>query len=187
MCSFRHRRISASPRRTTRRNCPKVMDQSDDPERLKGTPAAHRRYRAWFVAAIAVVAIAIALATGRLSAAVGLPAVAAVIAAAWYVSRRGHVGRVSAQFATPSASSIGDIITDVILALPDPTILLDGDGRVIAMNASASSVMPSLRRGGPVALALRIPDVIDAIRSVALRGEPERVEFAERVPSERWF
>jgi two-component system phosphate regulon sensor histidine kinase PhoR len=44
-----------------------------------------------------------------------------------------------------------------------------------------------LRRGEPAALALRIPEVIEAIRRASLGRKAERAEFAERVPSELWF
>jgi two-component system phosphate regulon sensor histidine kinase PhoR len=44
-----------------------------------------------------------------------------------------------------------------------------------------------LRRGEPASLALRIPEVVDAIRRATLGRKPERVEFAERVSTERWF
>jgi two-component system phosphate regulon sensor histidine kinase PhoR len=36
-------------------------------------------------------------------------------------------------------------------------------------------------------LALRIPEVVDAVRRAGVSRRPERAEFAERVPSERWF
>jgi two-component system phosphate regulon sensor histidine kinase PhoR len=138
------------------------------------------------MAAIAVVAIALVGARGDLSAVIGIPAAIAVVGAAWYLSRRA-VDEEATQAAAPPAFSGDDLITDVISALPDPTVLLDADGRVVTMNASASAIAPALRRGEPAALALRIPEVIEAIRRAALGRKPERAEFAERVPSERWF
>jgi two-component system, OmpR family, phosphate regulon sensor histidine kinase PhoR len=138
------------------------------------------------MAAIAVVAIVLIGARGDLSAVIGIPAIVAVVAAAWYLSRRA-LDHKATQAALPPAISGDDLITDVIAALPDPTVLLNGDGRVAAMNASAHAIAPALRRGEPASLALRIPEVIEAIRRAALGRKPERAEFAERVPSERWF
>jgi two-component system phosphate regulon sensor histidine kinase PhoR len=139
------------------------------------------------MAAIAVAAIAVPLARGDLSAAVGLPAAGAVLASAWYFSRRVPAG-IKPPAAVPVSAQEGEgLITDVIAALPDPTILMDADGRVITMNALASAIAPALRRGEPASLALRIPEVIDAIRRATLGRKPERAEFSERVPSERWF
>jgi two-component system phosphate regulon sensor histidine kinase PhoR len=145
------------------------------------------RKDSWLMAAIAVAAIAIPLVRGELSAAIGVPAAGAVLAAAWYFSARKRRIAAPAQ-PTPAPARPGDgLIADVIAALPDPTVLMDADGRVVTMNASASAIAPALRRGEPVSLALRIPEVIDAIRRAALGRKPERAEFAERVPSERWF
>ena len=45
---------------------------------------------------------------------------------------------------------------------------------------------PALRRGEPVSLALRMPDVVEAIRRALSSGKPQRVEFYERVPVDRW-
>ena len=144
-------------------------------------------YDSWLMAAIAVAAIAIPLARGELSAAIGIPAVAAVLAAAWYFSRPGRQSAARVP-TTPAAAQPGDgLVTDVIAALPDPTVLMEADGRVVTMNALASAIAPALRRGEPASLALRIPEVIDTIRRAALGRKPERAEFAERVPSERWF
>jgi two-component system phosphate regulon sensor histidine kinase PhoR len=139
------------------------------------------------MAAIAVATIAIPLARGDLSAAVGIPAVVAVLAAAWFFSRRKRAGgELALKLPVPAHQGDG-LITDVIAALPDPTVLMDADGRVVTMNASASAIAPALRRGEPASLALRIPEVIDAIRRAALGRKSERAEFSERVPSERWF
>jgi two-component system phosphate regulon sensor histidine kinase PhoR len=139
------------------------------------------------MAAIAVAAIAIPVAWGALSAVIGVLAAAAVLASAWFFGRRHRTGAEPAQTTEAPAQRRDDLVTDVVAALPDPTILLDGDGRVVTMNASASAIAPALRRGEPASLALRIPEVIDAIRRAALGRKPERIEFAERVPPERWF
>jgi two-component system, OmpR family, phosphate regulon sensor histidine kinase PhoR len=102
-------------------------------------------------------------------------------------SRRSRQIAPPAVPASAPAQSGDGLIADVIAALPDPTVLMDADGRVVTMNASANTIAPALRRGEPVSLALRIPEVIDAIRRAALGRKPERAEFSERVPSERWF
>ena len=56
------------------------------------------------------------------------------------------------------------LIGSVLAGLPDPVIALDADGGVLAMNAAASTIAPALRRGEPVSLALRNPEIVDAIR-----------------------
>lgn len=72
-------------------------------------------------------------------------------------------------------------------AMPEPAILVAIDGRAIAANKPALALLPALRLGEPLILALRSPDVIDAIRRVEERGEAETTLWSERVPIERLF
>ena len=65
--------------------------------------------------------------------------------------------------------------------------MLDRDGRVIAFNAAASALAPALRRGEPALITLRMPELVDAIRRATASRTPQRVEFFERVPLDRWF
>jgi two-component system phosphate regulon sensor histidine kinase PhoR len=164
------------------------MDRNTDPDQVAQArnPRAGN-YDTWVMAAIALAAIALPVARGALSAVIGVLAGAAVLVSAWYFGRRSRAGGGFAQIAQAPALRGDDSVTEVVAALPDPTILLDGDGRVVTMNASASAIAPALRRGEPASLALRIPEVIDAIRRASLGRRPERIEFAERAPPERWF
>jgi two-component system phosphate regulon sensor histidine kinase PhoR len=75
----------------------------------------------------------------------------------------------------------------VIASLPDAALVLDREGRLIAANAAALALAPALARGQPLSLALRMPEIVDAVRQVATSGEPRRVEFSQRVPVDRWF
>jgi len=79
------------------------------------------------------------------------------------------------------------LIEQLIGGLPGPAIVLDREGRVIAFNETAASIAPALRRGEPALISLRMPELVDAIRRAARRREPQRVEFFERVPLDRWF
>ena len=79
------------------------------------------------------------------------------------------------------------LIEQLISGLPDAAIVLDREGRVIAFNEAATAIAPALRRGEPALIALRMPDLVDAIRRAARRREQQRVEFFERVPRDRWF
>ena len=78
------------------------------------------------------------------------------------------------------------ILETVLAGLPQPVIALDVQGEVLAANAPARAVAPALRRGEPVSLALRVPEVLNAIRRAIASDVPQRVEFIERVPLERW-
>jgi two-component system phosphate regulon sensor histidine kinase PhoR len=78
-------------------------------------------------------------------------------------------------------------IEPVLDAVPEPVLLLDADGTLLIANTRALSTHPTLRRGNPLAFAMRAPELIEAVRTVAETGEPRRVEFSERVPVERYF
>jgi two-component system phosphate regulon sensor histidine kinase PhoR len=86
-------------------------------------------------------------------------------------------------FAEPQAL----LIEQLIDGFPEAAIVLDHEGRVIAFNDMAISIAPALRRGEPALIALRMPELVDAIRRAIRRHEPQRVEFFERVPLDRWF
>jgi two-component system phosphate regulon sensor histidine kinase PhoR len=103
------------------------------------------------------------------------------------------VGRIRAT--EPALPSIGHAAAigaapapdDLIAGFPDPVVVLDRDGLVIAFNARAGAVAPALRRGEPASFALRMPAVVDAIRRAGTSGEAQSAEFSERVPVDRWY
>jgi two-component system phosphate regulon sensor histidine kinase PhoR len=80
-----------------------------------------------------------------------------------------------------------DLLRAVVAGLPDPVVALDRDGRVLALNERARALAPALRQGEPVAFALRMPELIEAIGRAAADGEEKRVVYFERVPIDRWF
>src|SRR5262245_49624270 len=82
---------------------------------------------------------------------------------------------------------IPNFIDALLTGLPQPVVALDHQNQVVALNTPAAAILPALRRGEPVSLGLRVPDVLDAIRRAIASGIPQRVEFAERVPFERWY
>ena len=164
------------------------MDPSAEPRKLalRSDPMSGRT-AVWLLAGVTVTAFAVLTLNGDLHWTRGLPVIAVILGAAWFIGHelRNH-DRLKSVDVAPSGKSGNDLIGDVISALPNPTVLLDAEGRVVILNASASAFSPALRRGELASLALRIPDVVEAIRRAAVSRKPERIEFAERVPSERW-
>ncbi len=75
----------------------------------------------------------------------------------------------------------------IVEAMPEPAILVGPDGRADAANRPALDLLPGLKVGEPLVLALRAPDVVDARRRVIATGEAETVQWSERVPVERLF
>jgi two-component system phosphate regulon sensor histidine kinase PhoR len=79
-------------------------------------------------------------------------------------------------------------LAEALLAnIPDPVILVDRRTIVVEINEAAQSLLPSLKLRHPLSFALRSPDVLDGIDEVLRTGEPLRVEYSERVPTERTF
>jgi two-component system, OmpR family, phosphate regulon sensor histidine kinase PhoR len=85
------------------------------------------------------------------------------------------------------ATADSRLLDALIASLPDAAIVLDRDARVVAFNAQARTIAPALSRGQPASLALRVPEVVEAVREVAAGNGPRSVEFAQRVPVDRWF
>jgi two-component system phosphate regulon sensor histidine kinase PhoR len=111
-----------------------------------------------------------------------------LLATAWFLGQRIRTEREG--FARAEPAAVGqdiEAISDIISALPDPTVLLDADGRVVTLNAATGTIAPALKRGEPATVALRIPEVLEAVRRAAVGRKSERAEFAERVAPERWF
>ncbi|HEY5966250.1 MAG TPA: ATP-binding protein [Xanthobacteraceae bacterium] len=78
------------------------------------------------------------------------------------------------------------LLDAVVSGMPDPVTVLDQDGRVVAFNPQASAIAPALRRGEPASIALRMPELVEAIRAANLTGKPQRIEFSARLPAPRW-
>jgi two-component system, OmpR family, phosphate regulon sensor histidine kinase PhoR len=97
-----------------------------------------------------------------------------------------------ATLAARAAIDLGRSSSDVALldaavsGMPDPVVVLDQDGRVIAFNAEATALAPALRRGEPASIALRMPELVEAIRAASLTGKTQRIELSARLPSPQW-
>jgi two-component system phosphate regulon sensor histidine kinase PhoR len=113
----------------------------------------------------------------------------AVIVAAWLIGALNAPVRRGGEhtLASDTQKTGDDLIGTVIAALPEPAFALDHDGTVLAFNPAAGALAPAVRQGEPVSLALRIPDLNEAIRKAAATGKAQRVEFSERVPVDRWY
>jgi len=141
------------------------------------------------VLAVSGIVLAVFAATDTLSVVAAIAGFA-VIGAAALVGLALRAGGPAAD--TPAAVTpairLGDPLLEMVIAgIADPVVALDQDGRVLALNAPAATVAPALRRGDPVSIALRMPELVAAIRAAATGGGAQRVEFTERVPVDRWY
>jgi two-component system phosphate regulon sensor histidine kinase PhoR len=122
-----------------------------------------------------------ALATGYAVAGFAIVATAALLA--------GRAGEEVGRLARPVtvAERAGEPLDAIVAGLPDPVIALDKNGRVLTLNERARLLAPALRQGEPVSLALRMPELIEAVGRAYASGEEQRAEYSERVPLDRWF
>lgn len=75
----------------------------------------------------------------------------------------------------------------LLATIPDPVILVDRRSVVLDANAAARAMLPTLKLRHPLSFALRSPDVLDGITAVLATSKPRRVEYSERVPTERAY
>lgn len=75
----------------------------------------------------------------------------------------------------------------VVAALPEPALLLSAAGNIITANQRVALALGPTRVGDPLSFVVRVPEVLDAVRASAADGVPRRVEFAERIPLDRWL
>ena len=147
-----------------------------------------RLKRARLVLIVAAAVFAVLWESGTLAPQPALAAFAIIALAVLIGAASGESARPALPLADSPALRVGDPLVEAVLAgLPDPVVALDRHGDVVALNARASAMAPALRRGEPVSLALRVPEVLDSIRRAVASGSSQRVEFFERVPVDRWY
>ncbi len=88
---------------------------------------------------------------------------------------------------TSPAAHLSEIVREVFEALPDPLMLLDGSGRALFANAAMRAIVGGEFERKPVSTLLRMPAVLSAVEQTARTGVASSVEFAVRVPVERYY
>jgi two-component system phosphate regulon sensor histidine kinase PhoR len=151
-----------------------------------GRAPANSRWRNRLVIVAAAIVFGGFVAVGAISPAYGLLGFVILVLAALLANRATEEAvRLARPVAVAERS--GEPLEAVIAGVPDPVIALDRNGRVLTLNESARSLAPALRQGEPVSLALRMPELIEAIGRAYATGDEQRVEYSERVPVDRWF
>ncbi|MGE0765792.1 MAG: ATP-binding protein [Hyphomicrobiaceae bacterium] len=70
-------------------------------------------------------------------------------------------------------------------AMPDPAIAIDQDRLVLHANQPALDIFGAIRRGWPISLASRAPELDEAIERAVATQTPQNVVLLERMPVER--
>jgi two-component system phosphate regulon sensor histidine kinase PhoR len=156
--------------------------------RARATPAARYLPQLWRGRWLLAAAVALTLALYAADAVNAFAAILIVAAVAALVARMPPPPEASgaAVEAAPAVGPDDAGIKAFVEALPDPCFILDRRGIVRHANARAAATFP-IPPGEALRFRLRVPDVVAAFDRVAAGGPPERVEFVERVPTERWF
>src|SRR5580704_7272789 len=182
------RAASCARRRRSRALKTKMTAIHDGGRGARLRPWVDRLRRARLVLLVAAAVFAVLWESGALGAGPALAAFAIIAIAVLIRAASGEIARQVLPRDDTPALRVGDPLIEAVLAgLPDPVVALDRHGDVVALNARASAMAPALRRGEPVSLALRVPEVVDSIRRAVATGASLRVEFFERVPMDRWY
>jgi len=137
----------------------------------------------WLIAALALILV-ILTAAGFVSFAAAGGIFVAVVALIALLPRARPISRAD-PVATPVVALPDGGVRAFAEALPDPCFVLDRRGLVHYANERAVATF-NIKAGESLTFRLRNPDLTDAFARVARGGPPERVEFAERIPTERW-
>lgn len=108
----------------------------------------------------------------------------AVVAAALAVGERVQARRVKKLVAAGRRLAM---VEALLANIPDPVLLVDRRIVVREANGAARALFPALTIGHPLSFALRAPQVLDGVEEALRTGERARIEYAERVPTERVF
>jgi len=140
----------------------------------------------WFMLALALFVVVMVFAT-RLTAFEGLVIYVAVVILTALLPTAAVSRAILPDRADPASPVWPETGVKLLAeALPDPSIILDRRGVVRYVNRRAAETF-AIRPGDPLTFRLRVPDLLAAFDRVAKGGPPERVEFVERVPTERWY
>lgn len=148
-----------------------------------------RLVSARWVLAAAALGLAGAIWAGAMTAGAGLTIGLLVAFAALLPTRKRPVAAALARFSgePKSPPRAEERLPALVRALPEAALLLDARGTVLAANTAAVGLLASVRVGDPVSFAVRVPEVLEALRASVADGTARRIEFAERVPLDRWL
>ncbi|ADZ71703.1 ATP-binding protein [Polymorphum gilvum] len=163
------------------------VEQSRDAARDPGGPLARLAEARWLLALLALLATAAVGVYGvPWPVAAGAAVLAATAAGAFGPRRSGRRLRLEARREQrrlwPDTG-----MKAIVDALPMPCFVADGRGVTRYVNAVARERYGAVRPGDPISFGLRAPALLEALDRVRASGRPERIEWAEKVPTESWF
>ncbi|WP_051660928.1 ATP-binding protein [Bosea sp. 117] len=151
-----------------------------------------RLVAARWVLGAGIAGLAAAAAGEAVSMPVAFGLAATLLLAATIPARRRPVAAALARFSGGEArlsapAPVEGRLSALVRALPEAAMLLDPRGTVLVANERAAKTVASVKIGDPVSFAVRVPEVLEAVRAASADGTARRVEFSERVPVDRWL
>lgn len=111
-----------------------------------------------------------------------------VLAALAFVPRAKSVDEPARTAASEAAMSADlPVLSAALAALDLPVLVLDGSGVTRAQNLAVARTFGEFPVGVHIFARLRSPAVVDMIRDSLSTGEPNQIEYRERLPSERVY
>ncbi len=86
---------------------------------------------------------------------------------------------------TPSSGNLS--VQALADSVPDPLVIFSHDGSSVHVNEAAKDAFAPMTAGASVQLKFRTPEMQQLIREVIANGGTMEIEYAEKVPVERWF
>lgn len=78
-------------------------------------------------------------------------------------------------------------ISATLSALDIPVLLLNSEAAVLWENKAAEKALGLLPIGSHLSARLRAPGILDMVKETIATGEPNQIEYSERLPSERVY
>src|SRR5579864_2297586 len=110
-----------------------------------------------------------------------------IVAVAALIGARGGGDKIGPASTPAPVARVDQPLQALLAGLADPVIVLGRDGRVVGFNEPARALAPALRQGEPVSLVLRMPELSEAVTRAFAEAAPQRFQYSERVPLDRWF
>jgi two-component system phosphate regulon sensor histidine kinase PhoR len=141
----------------------------------------------WILLAV-LLAVVTGIAVYGIPLAAGVAAMAAICAVAGFMPRRSASRRVKLNAQREIRRMWpGTGMKVTVDALPTPCFVADGRGITRYVNRQALAVYEGVKPGDPLSFSLRAPSLLEAFDRVCSTGEPERINWIEKVPTETWY
>ena len=176
------------------------MNSPDARPGHQATPSARKRQSRARDIGVVVIAAAVVLAMLAISGQVNWPAALLGVAALGTFTFFWFFGTVDPAQETGEDQAAADIAarraraaqersfrSALVEALSEPTMYIDGQGKVEAANAAARKEFRFVGADPVLSAVVRRPEVLDAVAAVRQGEGPQRFEFVERAETDRYF